>query len=58
MLYFGHDDFINRARDISDNSLLVHSTGAIVALLPPMILGKAHIDETIGRIADLVEAAA
>ena len=56
MLYFGHDDFIYRARDISDNSLLVRSTDDIVALSPPLILEKAHIDQTVGRIAELVEA--
>ena len=58
MLYFRHADFIYRACSISDNSLLVRSTGDIAALLPPMILEKAHVDETIGRIAELVEAAA
>ncbi len=38
-----------------DNGLLVRATGDIIALSPPLILQKAHIDEMIGRIADLVE---
>ena len=39
-----------------DNGLLVRATGDIIALSPPLILEKAHIDEMIGRIAELVEA--
>jgi beta-alanine--pyruvate transaminase len=38
-----------------DNGLLVRSTGDIIALSPPLILEKAHIDEMVGRIGDLVE---
>ncbi|MDP3676771.1 MAG: aspartate aminotransferase family protein [Novosphingobium sp.] len=38
-----------------DNGLLVRATGDIIALSPPLILEKAHIDEMIGRIAELVE---
>jgi beta-alanine--pyruvate transaminase len=38
-----------------DNGLLVRSTGDIIALSPPLILEKAHIDEMIGRIGELVE---
>ena len=38
-----------------DNGLLVRATGDIVALSPPLILQKAHIDEMVGRIAELVE---
>jgi beta-alanine--pyruvate transaminase len=37
-----------------DNGLLVRATGDIIALSPPLILEKAHIDEMIGRIGDLV----
>jgi beta-alanine--pyruvate transaminase len=36
--------------------LLVRATGDIIALSPPLILEKAHIDEMIGRIAELVES--
>jgi beta-alanine--pyruvate transaminase len=38
-----------------DNGLLVRATGDIIALSPPLILEKAHIDEIVGRIGDLVE---
>ena len=38
-----------------DNGLLVRATGDIIALSPPLILEKAHIDEMVGRIAELVE---
>jgi beta-alanine--pyruvate transaminase len=38
-----------------DNGLLIRVTGDIIALSPPLILEKAHIDEMIGRIAELVE---
>ena len=37
-----------------DNGLLVRATGDIIALSPPLILEKAHIDEMVGRIEDLV----
>ena len=37
-----------------DNGLLIRVTGDIIALSPPLILEKAHIDEMIGRIAELV----
>ena len=37
-----------------DNGLLVRATGDIIALSPPLILQKTHIDEMIGRIADLI----
>jgi beta-alanine--pyruvate transaminase len=35
--------------------LLVRATGDIIALSPPLILEKAHIDEMVGRIAELVD---
>ena len=38
-----------------DNGLLVRATGDIIALSPPLILEKTHIDEMIGRIGELVE---
>ncbi len=37
-----------------DQGLLVRSTGDIVALSPPLILTRAHIDEMVGRIGDLL----
>lgn len=41
-----------------DNGLLVRATGDIIALSPPLILEKAHIDEMVGRIADLLDTIA
>ncbi len=38
-----------------DNGLLVRATGDIIALSPPLILEKIHIDEMVGRIGDLLE---
>ncbi len=38
-----------------DNGLLVRATGDIIALSPPLILEKVHIDEMIGRIGALIE---
>jgi beta-alanine--pyruvate transaminase len=38
-----------------DNGLLVRATGDIIALSPPLILEKAHIDEMIGQIGALVQ---
>ena len=38
-----------------DAGLLIRATGDIIALSPPLILEKAHIDEMVGRIAELVE---
>lgn len=38
-----------------DNGLLVRATGDIIALSPPLILERAHIDEMFGRIGDLLE---
>ena len=37
-----------------DSGLLIRVTGDIIALSPPLILEKAHIDELVGRIAELV----
>ena len=38
-----------------DNGLLVRATGDIIALSPPLILQKTHIDEIVGRIGELIE---
>ena len=38
-----------------DNGLLVRAAGETIALSPPLILEKTHIDEMIGRIGELVE---
>jgi len=41
-----------------DNGLLVRATGDIIALSPPLILEKSHIDEMFGRIGDLLDSIA
>ncbi|MFM2020352.1 MAG: hypothetical protein RJB02_60 [Pseudomonadota bacterium] len=38
-----------------DTGLLIRVTGDIIALSPPLILEKAHIDEMIGRVGDVLE---
>ena len=38
-----------------DDGLLVRATGDIIALSPPLILEKAHIDEMFGKIGELLE---
>ncbi|GAC1612293.1 MAG: aspartate aminotransferase family protein [Novosphingobium sp.] len=39
-----------------DTGLLIRVTGDIIALSPPLILEKTHIDEMVGRIGDLLES--
>jgi beta-alanine--pyruvate transaminase len=38
-----------------DNGLLVRATGDIIALSPPLILERGHVDEMFGKIGDLLE---
>ena len=38
-----------------DNGLLVRATGDTIALSPPLILEKSHIDEMFGKLAALIE---
>jgi beta-alanine--pyruvate transaminase len=38
--------------------LLIRVTGDIIALSPPLIIEKAHIDELFGKLADVLKAAA
>ena len=38
-----------------DNGLLVRATGDIIALSPPLILERTHIDEMFGKIGELLE---
>ena len=37
-----------------DNGLLVRATGDILALSPPLIMEKSHIDEMFGKLGDLL----
>ncbi len=39
-----------------DNGLLVRATGDTIALSPPLILDKSHIDEMCGRIGQLLDS--
>lgn len=39
-----------------DSGLLIRVTGDIIALSPPLILEKAHIDEIFGKLGDLIAA--
>ncbi len=41
-----------------DSGLLVRATADIIALSPPLILEKTHIDEIVGKIGDLIETIA
>ncbi|HNN56733.1 MAG TPA: aminotransferase class III-fold pyridoxal phosphate-dependent enzyme, partial [Novosphingobium sp.] len=37
-----------------DTGLLIRVTGDIIALSPPLILEKSHIDEIFGKLADVL----
>jgi beta-alanine--pyruvate transaminase len=37
-----------------DEGLLIRTTGDIIALSPPLILEKAHIDEIVGKLAGII----
>ncbi|MEO5706378.1 MAG: aspartate aminotransferase family protein [Alteraurantiacibacter sp.] len=39
-----------------DEGLLIRTTGDIIALSPPLILEKAHIDEIVGKLAGIIAA--
>jgi beta-alanine--pyruvate transaminase len=39
-----------------DEGLLIRTTGDIIALSPPLILEKAHIDEIVGKLAEVIAA--
>ena len=41
-----------------DNGLLVRATGDTIALSPPLILEKSHIDQMFGKLGDLIETIA
>jgi len=41
-----------------DKGLLVRATGDIIALSPPLILEKSHIDEMFGRLSELLDSIA
>ena len=37
------------------DGLLIRTTGDIIALSPPLILGKQHIDELFGKLATVLK---
>ncbi len=41
-----------------DNGLLIRTTGDIIALSPPLIVERAHIDRIFGTLADAIRAEA
>ena len=42
--------------DAYDAGILIRTTGDIIALSPPLIMNKSHIDELIGKLADVLKA--
>jgi beta-alanine--pyruvate transaminase len=41
-------------RSAFDQGLLIRVTGDIIALSPPLILEKSHIDEIFGKLAAIL----
>ena len=41
-----------------DKGLMVRTTGDVIALSPPLILGKEHIDQIFGRLAEAIRETA
>ena len=41
-----------------ENGILIRVTGDIIALSPPLIIERAHVDELLGRLAEVIRAAA
>ena len=41
--------------DAYDAGILIRTTGDIIALSPPLIMNKSHIDELIGKLADVLK---
>ena len=39
-----------------EKGLLIRTTGDIIALSPPLIIEKSHIDELIGKLRDVLVA--
>jgi len=39
-----------------EKGILVRTTGDIIAMSPPLIIEKAHVDQLIGTIRDVLEA--
>ena len=41
-----------------ERGVLIRTTGDTIALSPPLIIEKSHIDEIVGTIADVLKQAA
>jgi beta-alanine--pyruvate transaminase len=41
-----------------DRGILIRTTGDIIAMSPPLIIEKAHIDELVGKLGEVLKAAA
>ena len=44
--------------DCWERGVLIRTTGDTIALSPPLIIGKRHIDQIVGTIADALRRAA
>jgi beta-alanine--pyruvate transaminase len=38
-----------------DRGILIRTTGDIIAMSPPLIIEKAHIDELVGKLAEVLK---
>ena len=38
-----------------ESGILIRTTGDIIALSPPLIVEKTHIDTLIGKLADILK---
>jgi len=41
-----------------DKGILIRTTGDIIALSPPLIIERSHVDELFGRLAEVLRAGA
>jgi len=39
-----------------EKGILIRTTGDIIAMSPPLIIEKAHIDQLVGTIKDVLDA--
>ena len=51
----GYDVF---TRCFHDKDLLVRTTGDVIALSPPLILDRGHVDQIFGRVAEAIRETA
>jgi beta-alanine--pyruvate transaminase len=41
--------------DAYESGILIRTTGDIIAMSPPLIVEKAHIDELVGKLATVLK---